>query len=57
MDTNTFVIKEFTHPHGADKIDEQKYIVTPTGPINSEEHIKVLNRSWNKYQDYVIQYD
>lgn len=57
MDTNTFVINELWHPHGADKIDEQKFVVTTTGALKPEEHIKVLNRSWEKYKDYVIQYE
>ena len=57
MDTNTFVINELWHPHGADKIDEQKFVVTTTGAIKPKEHIEVLDRSLKKYKDYAIQYN
>ena len=57
MTTNAFVINELDMPHGADKIDEQKWIVTTTGSINSDSHLKMLEKSFKKYKDCIIRYD
>jgi len=57
MTTNTFVINELDMPHGADKIDEQKWIVTTTGIIDSEKHLEMLERSYEKYKNCAIFYN
>ena len=56
MDTNTFVLNELNRPHGAKKIEQQKFVVTTTGTINSKKHLETLVRSWNKYKDYAIEF-
>jgi hypothetical protein len=56
MDTNAFVINELDMPHGAHKIDELKWIVTTTGKLDSEKHLKLLEKSYNKYSDKIISY-
>lgn len=56
MDTNAFVINELVYPHGAKKIDELKWVVTATGPIDAEKHLELLEKSYKKYSDKIIQF-
>lgn len=56
MDTNAFVINELVYPHGAKKIDELKWVVTATGPIDAEKHLQLLEKSYNKYSDKIIEF-
>ena len=57
MTTNAFVINELDMPHGADKIDQQKWVVTTTGSIKPEQHLEMLEKSFEKYKDCAIFYD
>lgn len=56
MDTNTFVLNELDRPHGAKKIEQQKFVVTTTGSIDPDKHLETLTRSWEKYKDYAIEF-
>ena len=55
-DTNTFVINEKTFPHGAKKLDDEKYIVSIFGLIDKEKHLELVKRSAEKYPSFVIQF-
>jgi hypothetical protein len=55
-DTNTFVINEKKYPHGAIKPSKSKFIVSIFGLIKSKDHRELVNKSINKYQDYVISF-
>ena len=57
MTTNVFVINELDMPHGADKIEEQKWVVTTTGAIDPKKHLKMLEQSYEKYKDCAIFYN
>ena len=57
MTTNAFVINELDMPHGADKIDQQKWVVTTTGSIKPDQHLEMLEKSFEKYKDCAIFYD
>jgi hypothetical protein len=57
MDTNSFVLNELNRPHGAKKIEQQKFVITTTGSIDPDKHLETLVRSWNKYKDYAIEFE
>ena len=50
------MINELVYPHGAKKIDELKWVVTATGPIDAEKHLELLEKSYKKYSDKIIQF-
>ena len=56
MDTNTFVLNELDRPHGAKKIEQQKFVITTTGTIDPDKHLETLSNSWNKYKNYAIEF-
>lgn len=53
--TNTFVINEKSHPHGS-KFVEEKCVVSIFGLVHRDKANNLIKRSYQKYNDYVIEF-
>ena len=55
-DTNTFAFNEKTYLHGADKLENPKFIVVIFGLIDTVKHLELVKRSKEKYKKYTIEF-
>jgi hypothetical protein len=52
-DTDCFLINNQTQPHGVDEDEEDRLVGFILGKVNPERHKELLDRSVEKYKDYV----
>lgn len=55
-DTNSFAINERSVLHGARYIGKPKYVISTFGIIDKNKHAELIERSREKYKDWIIEY-